>query len=209
MEHLLRVEAMKTGGTIRRPEGDDKENEPSKRLRRSRRQQQKEDAKAKTAADEGETAATKAAAATASKKKRANEGDAGDSGGGRGGEAVGGTGGGGGGGDDGSSSGGGMAPTTKKAKARHSGRNKRSGLRPGDGRRNSTEGSAGAVGGDEKKARRAKTKDGEPSTKPSSKARSSSAPSSLRRGCIIIANQCSIKVTYLCMNAHPVSVVFR
>ena len=58
MEHLLRVEAMKTGGTIRRPEGDDKENEPSKRLRRSRRQQQKEDAKAKTAADEGETAAT-------------------------------------------------------------------------------------------------------------------------------------------------------
>ena len=64
MEHLLRVEAMKTGGTIRRPEGDDKENEPSKRLRRSRRQQQKEDA------------------------------------------------------------------TTKKAKARHSGRDKRSGLRP-------------------------------------------------------------------------------
>ena len=164
MEHLLRVEAMKTGGTIRRPEGDDKENEPSKRLRRSRRQQQKEDAKAKTAADEDETAATKAAAATASKKKRANEGDAGDSGGGRGGEAVGGTGGGGGGDDDGSSSGGGMAPTTKKAKARHSGRDKRSGLRPGDGRRNSTEGSAGAVGGDEKKARRAKTKDGEPST---------------------------------------------
>ena len=143
MEHLLRVEAMKTGGTIRRPEGDDKENEPSKRLRRSRRQQQKEDA------------------------------------------------------------------TTKKAKARHSGRDKRSGLRPGDGRRNSTERSAGAVGGDEKKARRAKTKDGEPSTKSSSKARSSSAPSSLRRGCIIIANQCSIKVTYLCMNAHPVSVVFR
>mgnify|MGYP004090283635 FL=1 len=102
-----------------------------------------------------------------------------------------------------------MAPTTKKAKARHSGRDKRSGLRPGDGRRNSTEGSAGAVGGDEKKARRAKTKDGEPSTKSSSKARSSSAPSSLRRGCIIIANQCSIKVTYLCMNAHPVSVIFR
>ena len=118
-------------------------------------------------------------------------------------------GGGGGGGGDGSSSGGGMAPTTKKAKARHSGRDKRSGLHPGDGRRNSTEGSAGAVGGDEKKARRAKTKDGEPSTKSSSKARSSSAPSSLRRGCIIIANQCSIKVTYLCMNAHPVSVVFR
>ena len=57
-----------------------------------------------------------------------------------------------------------MAPTTKKAKARHSGRDKRSGLRPGDGRRNSTERSAGAVGGDEKKARRAKTKDGEPSS---------------------------------------------
>ena len=75
-----------------------------------------------------------------------------------------------------------MAPTTKKAKARHSGRYKRSGLRPGDGGRNSKEGSAGAVGGDEKKARRAKTKDGEPSAKSSSKARSPSAPSSLKRG---------------------------
>ena len=39
-----------------------------------------------------------------------------------------------------------------------------------------------AFGGDEKKARRAKTKDGEPSTKSSSKARSPSAPSSLKRG---------------------------